>query len=285
MIVLKGAGSSNMQLAVPAIIVAAIFAIICYAISLHFLPQSYREFKETQSYIRNNYSSLLLQEGVFNTPTKGLTVYVDKKQDDGKLKGILVYDSRDKNNPTTMMAQEGKIVISNESSRFELSDGNRQEINKNNKQLSLLYFKEYVMDFSSYTNDDVKRVHEAEERFIGELISPKDTNISAKFRNKLMAEAHQRLTWPFFNIVLSLIALSALLSGQLNRRGQWKRITVASSVSFVAIISNFGLNNLISSHPNLAPVMYINIAVLIIICLMVINQYNFNHIKKIFGRS
>ena len=46
-----------------------IVTIIAYAISLYFMPLAFRSFRDLQYRIEQDLSYLLLQPGVFNTPT------------------------------------------------------------------------------------------------------------------------------------------------------------------------------------------------------------------------
>ncbi|MCH2038182.1 MAG: LPS export ABC transporter permease LptF, partial [Rickettsiales bacterium] len=218
LIVLRGAGLNQFALAKPAIIVACMVTVLSYIISLYLLPSSYRQFKDKQAFIRDNYASLLLQEGVFNSPVNGLTIYLDKRDFNGKLTGILVHDTRDPDHPVTMMAEEGRLVKDQDGKhQFDLINGNRQEINHRDGQLSLLNFDRYTLDINQYTKTTpIIRWREPQERYMHELLNP-EPGTPENLIQKLKAEAHQRITWPMYNIVLSLLALSALLCGQLNR--------------------------------------------------------------------
>jgi len=73
-IVFKASGISNFNIMKPAINFSILCTIISFFIAFYFLPASYREFKDMQSFIKNNYASILLQEGVFSKPTKDLTI-------------------------------------------------------------------------------------------------------------------------------------------------------------------------------------------------------------------
>jgi lipopolysaccharide export system permease protein len=77
---------------------------------------------------------------------------------------------------------------------------------------------------------------------------------------KLRAEGHQRLTWPLYNLILTIIALAALFSGSFNRRGQWKRILTATIVAAGVVIIGVGLNNIIATLTALSPLMYLNVS-------------------------
>lgn len=260
LIVLRGAGLNHFSLAKPAIIVACLITLLSYALSLYILPSSYRIFKDKQAFIRDNYASLLLQEGVFNSPSNGLTIYLDSRDYDGLLKGILVHDSRDPEHPVTMMAEEGRLVTDEEGNhQFDLINGNRQEVNNEDKQLSLLNFDRYTLDISKYTETTpIIRWREPKERYMHELLWP-EKKTPDRLKEKLKAEAHQRITWPLYNMILTLLALSALLSGHLNRRGQWKRILFASMVAIMCVSSALGINGLIAKYSFLALMPYVNL--------------------------
>src|SRR3546814_18652790 len=74
MVVMRAAGLSQLQLARPAIILAVAVTVGVYAISLYFLPLSFRNFKDLQNEFRNDFSAVLLQEGVFTAHNENLPV-------------------------------------------------------------------------------------------------------------------------------------------------------------------------------------------------------------------
>jgi len=255
MLVLSGAGLSRFQIARPAIGVAAGVTAIAYAISLYLLPVSYHEFKGMQTFLRDNYASLLLQEQVFNSPVEGLTVYIRQRDKDGTLHGILVHDSReDAKPPITMMAEEGKLVETPQGPRFILHNGNRQEVEKG--KLSFLHFDQYTLDISFYTPGGHDRTYQPEEMFLPELLFPdKNAGDPARF----VAEGHNRITWPLYPLALTLLAVSVLLSGELNRRGQWQRVAVIVGIAGLVLCSGVGLLNLSVKHPWMIGLMYANV--------------------------
>lgn len=257
-VVLRAAGMSDLTLAKPALIMATAVMGVCYAVNLYFMPIAYREFKDLQFSIRNDYSSVLLQEGVFNTLAPDITVYVAERKPDGELLGVLAHDTRDPNRPVTMMAERGELVRSETGQpRVLMINGNRQMVERNRNQLSLLYFDRYTLDLSTTKNgDDSPRFREAQERFLNELFSPGDSDSEQKNAARFRAEGHQRLASPFLAVAYSLIALAALLAGEFNRRGQSRRILLAVGIVVVAQIASLGLVNLTAVAPMTAPLIY-----------------------------
>jgi lipopolysaccharide export system permease protein len=268
LLVLSSAGLSRLQLVKPAVHVAFIVSVLTYLISLWLLPVSYHAFKDMQAYLRDNYASLLLQEEVFNSPVDGLTVYVRERDPDGTLHGIIVHDSRDEHKPpTTMMAEEGKLERTAQGPRFILFHGNRQEVE--NGKLSFLKFDQYTLDLSFYASDGSNRIKQPEEMYLNELLFP---NAEGEQAARLIAEGHNRITWPLFPIALTLLALAVLLTGEFNRRGKWQRVTVAVMLAGITLSGSVGLLNLSVKHPWMIALMYGNVIGMIGASLFVIGH-------------
>jgi len=257
LVVLRAAGMSDTSLAKPALAMAIVVMAICYAVNLYFMPVAYREFKDLQFRIRTDYSSVLLQEGVFNTLAPGITVYVSERKPDGELLGILAHDTRDPERPVTMMAERGELVRSeNGQPRVLMVNGNRQMVERNRGQLSLLYFDRYTLDLGPAKSDDSPRFREAQERFLGDLFSPGDTESDRANAKRFRAEGHQRLASPLLALAYTLVALAALLAGEFNRRGQNRRVLLAVGAVVAVQIANLGLVNLATLVPMVTPLIY-----------------------------
>ena len=257
---LRSAGLGPWSLAAPAVTLAVLVCVVVYAINLYFIPASYREFKSRQFIARADFSSVLLQEGVFTNLIEDVTVYVRARDSNGELHGILVHDSRVAGQPVTMMAERGALVKTEQGPRFVLLNGNRQEINKEHGQLSLLYFDRYTLDLGQLTAGPKIRWREARERYLHELFNPSQGEDDQNNKGKFWAEGHQRLVAPLFSIALVCLALGAILSGEFSRRGQWRRILAAILSAFLFEAIGLGLVSLVAKSPALMPLMYLNVA-------------------------
>ncbi len=235
-------------------------------------PTSYHAFKELQNDIRSDYSAVLLQEGVFNTVSEGITVYFRERSSDGELRGILVHDSRDAARPVTMMAERGALVRSEQGPRVVMANGNRQQVERGGGRLSLLYFDRYTVELSQFQGSIGARLREPRERYLAELLHPMNDpadrryynkliaegrqRLVARHYNKLIAEGHQRLVAPLYVVAFVMIALAALLSGELNRRGQFRRV-LAAILCVVALESlSLALHDLATRSLYVVPAMY-----------------------------
>ena len=257
LVVMRAAGLSQLQLARPALLLVVFVMIAGYSITLYFLPVSYREFKDLQNSIRNDFSAVLLQEGTFNSISDGITVYVRSRSSDGELRGILVHDNRNPSKPVTMMAERGALVMSEFGPRVVMVNGNRQQVERESGKLSLLYFDRYTVELAEFQDNVNTRWREPRERFLPELLFPSSDLNDQKYRNALIAEGHQRLVAPLYSLAFIMVALAALLSGEFNRRGRLRRVFVAVACVGVLEVLSLALHDVSTRSLQAIPAMYI----------------------------
>ena len=267
---LRAAGVSQWSLARPALLMATIIAVVSYAIVMYVMPVSHREFKERQIVLRGAHSALLLEEGTFNTLSKGVTVYI-RGRDGGTLNGILVHDARDRERPVTMMAERGRLVRTDAGPRFILINGHRQRIDRDSSRLSMLNFERYTMDLGEFGQSGGTRWREPRERFIDELFNADDRR-DKRMRGKFLSEAHGRIVSPLFTFGLVMIGLAALLSGSFDRRGQWRRILVAIAAAVVFEAVGLFLVNVTAKNSQLILLMYLNPALTIAAAMLLLRR-------------
>lgn len=259
LVALRAIGVSQMALAVPALAMAGLVMAVGFVLNLYFMPAAYRSFKDLEFAIKNDFSAIFLQEGKFNTIGSGLTVYVRQHQSNGELLGILVHDMRNAKKPVTYIAERGALIQTPEGPRVVLINGNRQQVDRADGHLSLLYFDKYSVDLSWLSKDIEGHWRRPQERFLGELLHPDMSNKDdAYYYGQLIVEAHQRLISPFYAFAFTLIGLAALLSGDFSRQGQTKRVLVAVLCIVVLQSSAIGIQNLAGKNLHLLPLLYIN---------------------------
>jgi lipopolysaccharide export system permease protein len=115
-----------------------------------------------------------------------------------------------------------------------------------------------------------------EELYINELLFP-SKKLPQKLRNKYIAEGHRRISWPLYNIVLSIIGTTFLLKGPYSRSGNGYKIFVASIIAIITIILNSALLSFTINYRYLSPLIYINIFITISLCTLYIT----GHLDKI----
>ncbi len=270
LVVMRAAGLSQWQLAGPALRLALLATMVVYAISLYFLPLSYRAFKDLQYRLRSDFSTVLLQEGAFNTVSEGITVYVRDRSAKGELLGILVHDTRNPGEPVTMMAERGALVKSDDGPRVVMINGNRQQRDGHNGQVSMLYFDRYTIELTQLQETVHTRWREPKERFLTELFAESSHPGDREYRTQLTAEGHQRLVMPLYSLAFILVGLAALLAGEFNRRGQTRRVLLAILIIAVLEAQALALHDVATRMSEAVPAMYAGLIVPILASLYVL---------------
>ena len=204
LVVMRSAGMGPLALARPVFVLAGVAFLAMLALSAYFLPASNREFKDLQFEIRNRFVSALLQEGTFTTISDKLTIYVGSRNERGEVLGLLIEDERDPQQPVTIMAERGAFADGPDGgSRLIMVNGNRQRYERATGKVSVLSFDKYTLDLDMLRDAPGARFHEAQERFLGELLFP-PAGLDPVVRRSFLLEAHQRLAVPLsvFSFVL-----------------------------------------------------------------------------------
>ena len=256
LVVMRSAGLGPLALARPALAVALGATAAAYALALYFLPLSYRGFKDLEFDVRNDYTGLLLREGAFTTVAPGITVYVRAREPSGDLVGILVHDGRKPQEPVTLIAERGRLAMTEDGPRVVLVGGNRQQLDAQSGRLQLLYFERYSVDLGRIAQRTSDRWREPRERFLRELLGRPRSENDRLYRSRLLAEGHNRLAAPLLATTLALVALACLLSGDFNRRGQGRRLLTAIVIGVALLAASVAAHNAISKWAKLAPLAY-----------------------------
>ena len=259
LVVLRATGVSQMGLARPALLVAGTASLIGFALSLYFLPTSFRAFKDLQFEIRNNFASVLLQEGVFNSITDKVTVYIRQQSATGELSGLMVQDERVDDRPATLTAERGALAQTDSGPRIVMMNGTRQELDRKTHRLSVLAFDRYIIELGDVRDAPGARWHEPQERYLPELFFPAGTQADRYYGHRLTIEGHQRILAPLYPFAYALLALGCLLGGEFNRRGQSGRVMGAIGIAFFVQVGNIAFNNLANKTPEMLPLMHFNL--------------------------
>jgi lipopolysaccharide export system permease protein len=233
--VMHAAGLSPLTVARPAVAVAALAMVACYALNLWLVPSTLKSFRKLQWEIRNQAAALLLQEGVFTQVSDGVTVYIRSRGSDGSLHGILVDDTRDSREHVTILAETGHFS-SDGNPIVELENGSRQEIDRQTGRLNIMTFRQNTFDLSSLESSKEAVLPDISDVSLHQLYHPPPF-IKGADATRWIAEAHKRLSTPITALSYALIALLAVLTGPFRRHGNFLRplISVFAIVGLLAI--------------------------------------------------
>ncbi len=279
--IIKGFGLSNFKISKPFLKIVIFFIAIHYSISLYVMPEVNSHFKKLTKDLKESYISFYLKEKVFHHPTMKTTFYIKEKVGNNKFNSLF-YQEEEKDKTVTIIAQSGEIVKKEGKIYLSLEKGNRQETNNKN-ELNILNFNKLWVELNFDKTSNLPRNKQLQEKHILELIFP-PSNLTKPQKLSCYAEAVQRLTWPIYNLILTLIALTTFLEGDFRRSGKTKRIILFSSFAALIIILNNSLINLSSTYPYIFTLVFFNTFGMLFLLYQVLYSYQNNKITLIFKR-
>ena len=257
LVVMASAGYSQRQLATPVFLAAAIVMVLTWACTLWLAPAGQRTFSAKVVDINADIGAALLNEGAFNPLATGLTVFIRSLDSDGQMRGILVHDGRDVQRPVTYLAQKGLLAQTPAGARLIMFDGTLEQSAANGAQLRILTFKNDVIGLDQFVSAARPTLRKTSERYLGELLSPSEPNVTDKVRATYLAEAHSRLSQPLYCLAFAMICLAAILRGRRQRGALAMRLTGASLAAAALRIAGYGVTGPASSHPSLDILFYL----------------------------
>jgi len=231
---LRAAGLSPLRLARPALMMGVVCAVFLFFVSGWFAPMALSKMQSMRVAIKAEYSNLLLRAGVFNTITKDITVFIERRGADGALEGLMIHDSRPSNPaPVTVIAKRGMIVADNAQEQVLVFDGSRQSVDQTTGALSRLDFEKYALDLPS-AGPAGQRFQEPDERTLWQLLTPpEEVRKDPKLAREFYVESHRRFISPFLAISFPAVALGFLLLGRFDRQGTGRAVMAATSCVIV----------------------------------------------------
>ncbi len=258
LVVMQASGFSRIQLAVPVLLAAGAMMALTYLCSLYLMPLGQRAMKEKELDIRADIGAAVLNEGVFNTPADGLTVFIRELTTDGHLRDILVHDSREAQHPTTYIAQSGLLVQTPAGARLIMLDGTIEKSGVTGRNLSVLRFQRYVFNLDQFAGPAHETQRETSERFLPELLWPKPPGaFDKRTRNIFFAEANNRLAAPLYCLAFALIAFAAVSHGRGARGAYALRLTGACLGAVALRIVGYGAQGMAAREPVFCLLLYL----------------------------
>ena len=170
----------------------------------------------------------LLKEKQFNDAIKGLTVFVEEKDEGNKFKNIFIRDdgnnlstigSSSSNFAFTVLAKSGNV--SEDKKSLVLYDGNIQKLTKNQDTVSIIKFEKTVLNFTGLTTKSISepKMQETSTLKIFNCIKNNYTSIdmhnctnSKQSKMDTKIEINKRFGMPVFIPLISLICCFLLSS-------------------------------------------------------------------------
>ena len=188
----------------------------------------------------------LLKEKKFINTTKGLTIFINEKDDSGLFKKVFLEEIRD-NNSKIIIAEDGLLVINNEQKIFKLRNG--KVINNENNKVNIFNFDVINFDLSNIVTNTIT-IPKIQEIYTSVLLNC-IFNLTIKNRynfeckneinNEIKQELMKRIYKPLYIPIIALISCYLILYS----KNHYNYLVVRNSVFlfnfFIIVISEASL--------------------------------------------
>ena len=267
------------------ILFSFLYFLLNIALSIFIVPKTQDLAK---SYIRDSnidfFPSLIKTEH-FNDAASDLTIFIEKKNNDGLIKNIFIKENLMKNKSQIISAREGFLAKKNNSYYLILYNGNI--VNIDSKKTNIIKFEKSEFNLSKFGSKstifpkiqetDSIKLFECLNSFINYNISYEE----GKFRcnkssiNDVFKELYKRLVLPFY-IFLSAFVAGCLVINSKNQLSFFKFKILIFLFGFLFILFSEGSSNILSLFD-----LYKSMTVLIPFILITIFYFIFINSKKV----
>ena len=247
-------GVNKLQVINKIIQLSLIFVIFQIIFSTIVVP--YTQDK-SRSYIRNSnldFFPNLIKPKKFIDTVKGLTIFIDEKNEDGSFSKILLKDETNTNNVQIIIAEKGNIIIKDNKKLLLLNNGEILKVNKNNKTTSF-NFRTTQFNLENYSSKTTKtpKVQEIAtidlikcfdflKKNLNTSVVIRSLNCNSNFLKNIYQELFKRMYLPVYIALIGLIASLILLKSK-NTQGYFSfKIKIFLTGIFFIILSDILLN-------------------------------------------
>jgi len=211
-IAFKAAGISLSQIFRPILIVSFFAYLITSLFSLYVSPWANFALKELAFTVVKTKAQVGIKERIFISDFEGLMVYVNRVHSHGdRLEGVLISDTRQTEEPATIVAEEGYLLSSSQARELilQLKNGNIHRLNKKNNTYQKIDFQIYDLhlDPERLGSEKGSISKKKREMSIPELVDAAVDLSEQKEHDLMLVELNSRVAIPFACLVFGLFAV------------------------------------------------------------------------------
>ena len=172
-----------------------------------------------------SYFSSLIKEGKFINAVNGLTIFIQKKENDGSFENIFIDDSTSSTAKMTY-AREGNIIDIENKKVFQLYDGS--VINNKKNKINEFNFDQISIDLSNYSTSTilVPKIQETKSiqlikcSFLREYFKddPDARNCNLSINKEINQELFKRFYKPIYILIIAIISCFLIILPKTNSR-------------------------------------------------------------------
>ena len=235
-------GVSKINFANRLLLFSIILMLFQIILGSHISPSSKLEARNFLKNSNVDFFTSLMKEGKFINITKGLTIFINKKMDDGTLLDIFLEESKG-NTSKMIFAKKGIIV--DDSSQKTLKLFNGRVINNQNSKINLFDFDQINFSLSNLSSNTITTPKIQELNIIALLScyfdiknnGYKDLICEKKLNKEIKQELFKRLHKPIYIPLITLLSCFLLLYSKNNKNFKTKINFIFLIIFFVLIYS------------------------------------------------
>lgn len=230
--VIEAAGGSQKITAKPIVILGLILTFASLGIALFVEPWSNRQIRTLVTEASADLVRLAVQSGSFKKLEDNLFIQIAEQQPGGAFGGIFIADMRDPVTELIYYAKRGAIVEQDGAELLVMTDGEIHRKATANKDVSIIKFASYAIDFSQFGSAGKTTNFLPKERSTAFLLNPDPDDIFVKSRpNLIRSELNRRFSEWLYPVAFALIATYFAGTARSNRQERLWSLAVAAIVA------------------------------------------------------
>lgn len=192
-------GISKMEIVFLVIKTSLLLTALALFFYIYLAPISSKKSRELIANSEFSLVNSLVKKNNFNSPLKGLTIFVNKNDNQGNLEKIYIFE-----NNKTIISKTGRVLNIDEKNYLELSDGVVHEKNTQNN-ITTIKFQKTLFDFTKYQRNIITQL-KVQERDTSWLL---DEYEKSK-KPSVLYEIHKRIFKPLLIPIIAILCCFTL---------------------------------------------------------------------------
>ncbi len=242
-------GITKIEFANKIIVISILLTFFQILIGGFFSPLSQYKGREFLKNSNIDFFTSLIKDGKFINAVDGLTIFINKKNDDGTYSNIFLDDST-KANSRTIYAKNGLIIDNNERKIFKLFDG--KVINNEKSKINVFEFDQIDFNLAEYSSNTilVPKIQEISSKelfycsykiFKNELDQLKDKRCEKKIVKEINQEILKRFYKPLYIPIIGILCCFLFIISKNSISYNKNRRTIFLITFFILIFSEASL--------------------------------------------
>jgi len=192
-------GISKMEIVFLVIKTSLLLTTLALFFYIYLAPISSKKSRELIANSEFSLVNSLVKKNNFNSPLKGLTIFVNKNDNQGNLEKIYIFE-----NNKTIISKTGRVLNIDEKNYLELSDGVIHEKNTQNN-ITIIKFQKTLFDFTKYQRNIITQL-KVQERDTSWLLDEYEKSKEPS----VLYEIHKRIFKPLLIPIIAILCCFTL---------------------------------------------------------------------------